>query len=137
MTDMALYELYQHYGGGGYTQYYFECYNLFGDPSTVLLHEGPQIIIQNIQGGLSVSATVKNIGTEAATDLDWSITITGGLLGLVNSETTGTITELPVGDEEPIQSNLCIGLGRLTITITAGEKQQEITGFILGPYILI
>jgi len=33
MTDMALYYLYEYYGGGGNTQRYFESYNLFGDPS--------------------------------------------------------------------------------------------------------
>ena len=36
ITDMALYELYLYYGGTGYSQYYFECYNIFGDASTTL-----------------------------------------------------------------------------------------------------
>ena len=33
MTNMALYYLYQHYGGGGMSQYYFEEYNVLGDSS--------------------------------------------------------------------------------------------------------
>lgn len=33
MTNMALYYLYQHYGGGGMTKYYFEEYNVLGDSS--------------------------------------------------------------------------------------------------------
>jgi len=33
MTDKAKVDLYQHYSGGGYSRYYFECYNILGDPS--------------------------------------------------------------------------------------------------------
>ncbi|MCX6661208.1 MAG: C25 family cysteine peptidase, partial [Euryarchaeota archaeon] len=33
MTNMGLYYLYQHYGGGGMSQYYFEEYNVLGDSS--------------------------------------------------------------------------------------------------------
>ncbi|MCU0850796.1 MAG: C25 family cysteine peptidase [Candidatus Thermoplasmatota archaeon] len=33
MTNMGLFYLYQEYGGGGMTQYYFEAYNVLGDSS--------------------------------------------------------------------------------------------------------
>ncbi len=33
MTNKAKYELYQYYSGSGYSRYYFECYNILGDPS--------------------------------------------------------------------------------------------------------
>jgi hypothetical protein len=36
MTDRGKLDLYAHYGGGGYTKYYFECYNIFGDPSVII-----------------------------------------------------------------------------------------------------
>ena len=36
MTDKGKIDLYAHYGGGGYTKYYFECYNIFGDPSVII-----------------------------------------------------------------------------------------------------
>ena len=36
MTDKGLYGLYQYYGGGGYSKYYFECYNILGDPSITI-----------------------------------------------------------------------------------------------------
>ena len=41
MTDMALYYLYEHYGGSGYTKYYFECYNVLGDPSIKIRTDDP------------------------------------------------------------------------------------------------
>ena len=36
MTETGKLGLYSHYGGGGYTKYYFECYNIFGDPSVII-----------------------------------------------------------------------------------------------------
>jgi hypothetical protein len=36
MTNNGKIGLHGHYGGGGYTKYYFECYNIFGDPSIVI-----------------------------------------------------------------------------------------------------
>jgi hypothetical protein len=33
MCDDALFGVWEHYGGGGYSRYYFECYNIMGDPS--------------------------------------------------------------------------------------------------------
>jgi hypothetical protein len=41
MTDMALYYTWEHYGGGGSSKYYFECYNILGDPSIKVLTEDP------------------------------------------------------------------------------------------------
>ncbi len=41
MTDMGLYYLYENYSGGGYTQYYFEAYNIMGDPSVNLWSADP------------------------------------------------------------------------------------------------
>jgi hypothetical protein len=36
MTETGKLGLYSHYGGSGYTKYYFECYNIFGDPSVII-----------------------------------------------------------------------------------------------------
>jgi hypothetical protein len=36
MTETGKLGLYSHYGGGGYTKYYFECYNILGDPSVII-----------------------------------------------------------------------------------------------------
>ncbi|MFO7676968.1 MAG: C25 family cysteine peptidase [Thermoplasmatota archaeon] len=37
MTDMGLYYVYLNYAGGGKSRYYFEAYNVLGDPSIVLV----------------------------------------------------------------------------------------------------
>ena len=36
MTDNGKIGLYGHYGGSGYSRYYMECYNIFGDPSVAI-----------------------------------------------------------------------------------------------------
>ena len=41
MTNMALYYLYQYYGGGGLTKYYFEEYNVLGDSSVKIWRNNP------------------------------------------------------------------------------------------------
>ena len=41
MTDLALYYVYENYSGGGYSQYYFEAYNILGDASIKLWRNDP------------------------------------------------------------------------------------------------
>ena len=41
MTDMGLLYLYENYSGGGYTKYYFEAYNVNGDPSVRIWSDEP------------------------------------------------------------------------------------------------
>jgi len=41
MTDMGLLYLYENYSGGGMTKYYFEAYNVNGDPSVRLWSDDP------------------------------------------------------------------------------------------------
>jgi hypothetical protein len=70
MTDMALIYLYENYSGGGYTQYYFEAYNVNGDPSIRIWSnmpsgsptkptkpDGPDEWIQNVEVIFSSSTT--------------------------------------------------------------------------------
>ncbi len=70
MTDMALLYLYENYSGGGLTRYYFEAYNLNGDPSirlwsdnpseppeTPSIPNGPDTWIENVEATFSTSTT--------------------------------------------------------------------------------
>lgn len=41
MTDMALLYLYENFSSGGYTMYYFEAYNVIGDPSVEIWSDNP------------------------------------------------------------------------------------------------
>jgi hypothetical protein len=83
MTDMALIYLYENYSGGGYTQYYFEAYNLNGDPSVRILTDhpsdppnipekpnGPDEWIENIEATFT-SSTVDPNGDNIYYLFDW------------------------------------------------------------------
>ena len=79
MTDRALYHVYQYYGGGGNSQYYFEAYNVLGDPSVhipamhfipvndVGVTEITSPALTTHAGTQSVIATVRNYGNNSQT----------------------------------------------------------------------
>jgi len=86
MTDRAKILLYQYYGGGGMSQYYFECYNMFGDPSVAI--KPPYIYDHNIavQGltvpshvspgqQVNVQATIINNGLSDETNIQVSFRV--------------------------------------------------------------
>ena len=92
-------------------------------------------IVVVIQGGFRVSAVIKNNGTATAYDVPWSIDLAGGLI-LAGSHTEGVIDELAPGATETIRQSTLYGIGRTTITVTAGDTTKQATGFILGPLVL-
>jgi hypothetical protein len=92
------------------------------------------INVQAISGGMGVSATVANSGTEAASNIDWSISLSGPVF--VGAETTGTIGALGPGTSETISTGLVFGIGPTTVTVTAGGASSSASGFVLGPLVL-
>ncbi|RLF28548.1 MAG: hypothetical protein DRN05_03785 [Thermoplasmata archaeon] len=98
----------------------------------------PIVEIENIKGGFGVTATIKNTGTKEATDVEWSMSIKGGILGLINISTNGVIDALPVNESRIIKTGSPLfGLGKITITVTADEKEKTVNGFILLFLIII
>ena len=119
----------------------FEWGALWGNPDLGMTPIGdlPFIEIGDIKGGLSkVDTVISNIGTADATNVEWSITIKGGLLGLINVTTEGTIGSLGIGEEVKIQTKgLLFGLGKVDITITTSTRTKAEQGFIFGPIIIL
>ena len=75
-----------------------------------------------VKGGFGVAITVKNTGDQDALDVDWSVSLTGGVL-LVPQQRTyqGTIPILTSGQEVVIQQvKFLFGVGRMDINVTAG-----------------
>ncbi|HEC82310.1 MAG TPA: hypothetical protein ENI53_00290, partial [Thermoplasmatales archaeon] len=55
----------------------------------------PVLNVASISGGFGVSAVIENIGTGDASDVQWSIDITGGIV--LKGHAEGTIASLPAG----------------------------------------
>ena len=96
-----------------------------------------ELAIQNVKGPIGVKAEVKNNGDVAASNLEYTMTVTGGILGLIDKTIDGTKTELAPGTTESISSGLILGFGKIVIEITAnadnaGEVTETKEGLVLG-----
>ncbi|KYK30384.1 MAG: hypothetical protein AYK22_03890 [Thermoplasmatales archaeon SG8-52-3] len=85
----------------------------------------PQIEIEVINGGTGISASIKNIGNEDATDVNWSIEVTKGLI-LIGKINQGNIPNIPRNSSETVEIPLIVGIGKSIVTVSAepsgGEK---------------
>jgi hypothetical protein len=95
--------------------------------------EAPNIQIGTVAGGIGkVTMDIVNSGTAEATDVDWSISVKGGLLGRINVTTTSNLASLGAGITQTVQTDKFIfGLGALTIQLTAGSATASKTGRVL------
>lgn len=94
---------------------------------TITIVEGPILQVEGITGGLfKVKATITNTGASAASNIQWSITLTGGLV-LLGKETTGNILSLDPGGSREISSKTIIGLGKTLVTVTATVPESSAT----------
>ena len=106
----------------------------------------PELILEKISGGLGVSATIKNIGGEAARNITWSIDLDGSYILVGGS--TGCPTLIPsIEPNQTLQINsrddkFIFGFGKTNIDITVNVEGQisiseTVTGFALGFIILV
>ena len=95
----------------------------------------PRIVIQSVSGGIGISVTVANVGTEDAQNVPWSIDVSGGLV-ILGKHAEDTITSLPVGESATISSGLMLGIGKITVDINVGGATAKASGFLLGPLVL-
>jgi len=92
----------------------------WSDPHIITIIAGPLLEINPIKGGFfKVSANIENIGATEATNVDWSITLTGGTIFYGERTTSGTINSIPPEGIATIQTGMIIGWGDTSITATA------------------
>jgi len=91
----------------------------FGDPA--------ELEIGEITGGMGkVCAEINSTGEIAADNVEWNITVKGGVLGRISVFSTGTIDKLGVGNGETVcTDDLILGLGRVNITVTADADNAD------------
>jgi len=100
-----------------------------------------ELSIGNIKGPMGIKADVSNIGVNPATNVEWSIAVTGGLLKRVNASATGTAATLAAGASIPVSVGTFIGFGKISIVITtkaqnALQVSTTKSAFLLGPFVL-
>ncbi len=89
-----------------------------------------QIIVESVSGGVGVTATIKNIGSAAATDVAWSIDITGNLVFLGQSA-EGVIPNLEPDQSVQVSSGFPLGFGGIEINVAANGATETKTGTLL------
>jgi hypothetical protein len=89
----------------------------------------PQDISITISGGLGVSATIKNTGTEDLTNVAWSINLDGSLI-FIGKTKSGTIAALAAGESVTVK-DFVIGIGKTGIAATAGTASASASGTVL------
>jgi hypothetical protein len=95
--------------------------------------EAPPITI-TIKGGLGVSATIKNTGTTALTNVDWTINLDGKLI-IVGKTKGDTIASLAVGEEVKVK-DFVIGFGKTNIVATAGDAEASASGMVILLFVI-
>jgi len=82
------------------------------------------------------SATITNNGLGDVVQAPYELTVTGGLLGLINKTIDGTM-DLEAGATENLFSGLLFGFGGIEVTITIGAKEEIIEGIQLLIFTLV
>ncbi|UCF12274.1 MAG: VCBS repeat-containing protein [Thermoplasmatales archaeon] len=79
---------------------------------------GPAFEIISITGGKGVSIEFENVGNGSATNVDWNIKVTGGILNLINVNKGNIISSMAYGAKETVKTGIFLGLGKISIEFT-------------------
>ena len=97
-----------------------------------------EIMINEVTGGFArVKAEISNIGDTDISDVDWSISVSGGFLGGINNTNNGIISLIKSNEAQIASSDPIIGFGRITIHIKANNIDKTVNGFIFIFFIKI
>jgi len=102
----------------------------------VQIDDSAHLEIGEITGGFGVTTNVINAGVLEATNVAWSITLDGGVV-LFGRVTTGTLLKIQPGFSPQIRTGFLLGVGTLTITVTADDAEKTVSALLLGPFVLI
>jgi hypothetical protein len=109
---------------GHYGEFIF---NRTSDTFILKIEAEKGVILDEVTGGLGMHAHVKNLGTTEATDVTVSITITGGILRLINVSYAETIS-IPAEGDATVSCKPFLGLGPIDITVTVNGAPSDYQG---------
>jgi glucose/arabinose dehydrogenase len=100
--------------------------------ANLISNQSGNLVIGDITGGFGrVSVEIKNTGDETVNDVDWNISITGGLLGLINAYNEDTIDSIEPDETVIINSKFFFGIGRINVEVNANNLDKYASGRIL------
>ena len=106
-------------------------------PKTIYIVEEPIIELGNISGGMfKINAVIKNVGPVDAIKVNWSMTLTGGLI-LTGKQRSGIVPIITAFSEHTVTSDPILGLGNTVITVTIDSETKEQNAFVFFFYISI
>jgi hypothetical protein len=87
----------------------------------------PKLMIENIKGRFNkISVDIRNIGDQDAKFVNWSVSVTGGILKRINLRSTGSINTLSIQSITTVITNrIPLGFGRLEIIVTVEAARSE------------
>lgn len=113
----------------------------WSDPHPIHILKSPYMKIGKVYGGLfKINAEFENLGELEATNVQWSITLDGGLI-LIGRESNGTIQSISPGGITTVDSNLILGLGKVVVTVRTEIPEntaiRETNGKVFLFYIMV
>ena len=101
------------------------CEGWSGEFEVTIIDTAPELSIESITGGLGVTAIIKNVGDADATNVNYALTVTGGILNLINVTITDIQTDLAVDEEIVVDTGIFFGFGPIDITVTATCDEES------------
>jgi PKD repeat protein len=120
--------------------------NIAMNTTTATIVEGagePELLIGKIMGGLAkIDAEIKNIGDTEASNVTCRISVSGGLLKLIDKNETIQIPDISANKIKIASIKPIIGLGKISINVTASAEglesvSKEIEGRVFFFFVLI
>ena len=99
--------------------------------------------VKSISGGfMNVKMVIQNIGDTNLTNINWSISVEGGTMKLINHHKSGSIKTLPVEKSRVVRAFPIFGMGKVYINATIAMEDMEgiqinNKGLVLGPIIIV
>ncbi len=112
----------------------YVAFTVLGEGIYLYKFNNPPAIEITIQGGLGVSATIKNVGTTNLTNISWNIALDGKLV-FIGKNKTGTIDSLAAGESKTLK-DFVLGFGKTNILVTAGSTTQNATATVIFFFVI-
>jgi hypothetical protein len=109
-------------------------FTILGDGVYLYKYNNPPAIEITIQGGLGVSATIKNMGATNLTNISWNIMLDGKLI-FIGKNKSGTIDSLAAGESKMVR-DFVLGFGKTGIAVNVGSTSKNTTGTVILIFVI-